>query len=53
MARDDSRTPGEDPKVGSDAEPDADALEVSRAEEIEMRRQLALELENFEQGIEG
>jgi hypothetical protein len=53
MERDESRVPGEDRAVGSDAEPDAEALEISPAEEVEMRRQIALELENFEQGLEG
>lgn len=47
------RQPSDDPEVSSDAVPDAEALTISAAEEVEMRRQVALELENFEQGLQG
>jgi hypothetical protein len=48
-----SRAPGDDSDIGSDTPPGAESLEISPAEEVEMRRQIALELENFEQGMEG
>ncbi len=41
-------TPPDDDAVSA-----ADATELDRAEEIEIDRQLALELEQFEGGIEG
>ena len=51
MNRDGDRQYSDDPAVSSDAEPES--LEISAAEAAEMQRQSALELENFEGGIQG
>jgi hypothetical protein len=51
MERQNDRVPGDDPDVSSDQEPES--LEIDRAEAAEIRRQVALELETFESGIQG
>ncbi|MFS0733395.1 hypothetical protein ABC304_15540 [Microbacterium sp. 1P10UB] len=53
MDRDTTPVPSDDPEISSDAAPDEQELTISAAEEAEMRREVALELENFEGGIQG
>lgn len=51
MERDTPRVPGDDPEVSSDHDPES--LEIDPAEAAEIKRQIALEVETFEGGIQG
>lgn len=53
MERDHTPVPSDDPEVSSEDIPDEQELEISPAEEAELRRQVAFEVENLEQGIQG